>query len=488
MQSARIQSASQLTVAIVFASLIGATMVLAPNAGFVAWAGLLGLVGLFLPVGVWAAFAITAALTFRGLVTLGLLPPVATFIDIPLVWTALGLALIRNRSWARDTRIHRGLGLLALSLFAAWIAHPSEALRPILYLALIGEPFALLAALQLDPPAPRLRRRLTGLVIALGIVQFPLVLYQRVRFGLGVPNDLVQSDPTAGTLFGAGAGAHVIGGVATVAAIWVLSRNTIKIPLRLSLAALLFSIPFMSDARQVLLALPATLLIGLRRGQWGLTILRGGLALTAVALLLSASSSAQVTLDQLERARAGRGGKATAARIVWSEISQEPTSLLFGLGPAETVSKAAFMTTDRFVSEDSPLRTLDLHPARLAEEAQARAELISGAGSSFHSATSSALGVLGDLGLVGLIAYALLLGTTIRALTRHGSSSASAAAACWLLFATLGLVFDWWEQPAFSLYLALISALSLAEAPQSHKLILFGARDTTLETREESPN
>jgi hypothetical protein len=145
-------------------------------------------------------------------------------------------------------------------------------------------------------------------------------------------------------------------------------------------------------------------------------------------------------------------------------VDGDPAAVAFGQGPAETVSRAAFMTTPLFLGTDSPLAMLGLKPAVWATEAQDTAVEVSGGGTSFDSGTSSALGVLGDLGVFGLLAYAgLLLGLFVR-LRRETSAEGIAAASGLALFIILGLVFDWWEQPPLGVTIAVLAGLSLSES------------------------
>src|SRR5436190_1145927 len=135
---------------------------------------LLGVATLTAPSGAWVLCALVAAIGFRGLVQLGVLPSVATFIDLPLAWGALAVGLLKRRSSSRLlTMILRFLAALALAIVLAWAFHPSEVLRPVLYLALLGEPFAIIGALLADPPSPRMRLALERTLLVLLIVQLP---------------------------------------------------------------------------------------------------------------------------------------------------------------------------------------------------------------------------------------------------------------------------------------------------------------------------
>jgi hypothetical protein len=442
---------------------VGAAIAFNPQLGFAAAVALLAAIGIAAPAGSWALCALIAAVTFRGLVTLGALPSIATFVDIPLAWGALVVALlktvsVKNRGPSARAATHlRWLAGLAAAVAAAWAFHPSEVLRPVVYLALLGEPFALVGALLLDPPSPRLRRALTVAAMALVVVQIPLVLWQAGRFGLG--------DPLQGTLYGAGAGAHTMSAVVVVGVVWLLARRLSW--RRLALAGLLLSIPFLADAKQVIFALPVAVVAS--RWQHGQLqfLLRAAVVTGAVAALIMVAPAGNTAVSYLRQTSSGHGGKAAAAEFLWTKLSGDPSSIAFGRGPAESVSRGAFMTTDLLLRPDSPLRILDLKPAQIAIDAQAAALATSGEGGSFNSGVSSALGVLGDLGAFGVLMYAGLLGSLLLALRRLRSPEATAATAGWAMFVVLGFVYDWWEQPPLSIFLAVLSGLALTRAAQS---------------------
>src|SRR5689334_15281435 len=232
---------------------LGASIGLNLQVSFLLVIGFLGVAALAAPAGAWVLCALIAAVTFRGLVELHALPAVATFLDLPLAWGALAVGLLKRRATSPLlSRLLLWLGLLGLGVALAWAFHPSEALRPIVYLALLGEPFAIVAALLADPPSPRLRRALELTLLAVLLVQIPIAILQLATLG---PRDAIQ-----GTLYGAGAGAHVISAVAVVGAIWILSGGIgreILGPARLPAAVALLVIPFVADAKQVILAMPA---------------------------------------------------------------------------------------------------------------------------------------------------------------------------------------------------------------------------------------
>jgi len=442
--------------------LVAATLAIAVGAAsgrnlqlaFVATLGVVGCATLAAPAGVWVACALVAALTFKGLVSLGLLPSVATFADLPLAWGAVFVALSKRRPHSHLLVRHlRWLAALAFAMSVAWAFNRSEVLRPVVYFMLLAEPFAIVAALMAEPPSPRVRLVLERTILGLLLIQLPVVAFEILRFG--VPSDRIQ-----GTIYGAGAGAHVISAVTVVGGIWIVSAEIARRSLRtwrFPIAAALWLIPFAADAKQVIVVTPIIVLASTSRVGRGRLFGRAALAAALVFALFALDPAGKTALGFIEQSDSGKGGKEAVAGFVWRHLEGDPAAIAFGKGPAETVSRAAFMTTPLFQASGSPLAVLGLKPAPIAMEAQTTALAISGGGTSFNGGTSSALGVLGDLGLIGVIAY-LGLVTSLFLRLRNESSGAAGFA----MFIVLGFVFDWWEQPPFGVFLGVLAGLSLA--------------------------
>ncbi len=111
---------------------------------------------------------------------------------------------------------------------------------------------------------------------------------------------------------------------------------------------------------------------------------------------------------------------------------------------------------------------LGLAPARTANAAQDAAARATGNASldSFDSATSSGIGLFGDLGLLGLFAFGGLFATVFLNVRRRRSPEAFAAASGLALYFVLGFAFDWWEEPAFTVFLATLTGLALTAPPR----------------------
>lgn len=407
----------------------------------------IGVSCLALPAGVWAIVALVAALTL----VFGYVPSIAT----PLAWGALLAAMLhRHGPPTRSAAVVlRWLALLVLAVAFAWAFDRSEALRPVVYLALLGQPFAVVAALLLDPPSARLRRVMVRTLIVLVAVQIPLAIWQLHHYGLSNP------DEVQGTLYFAKAhGAHLVAGVLGVACVWLLASGRRRTWWVLAAAGLLLGELIISDAKQVLLVLPVGVVVAAwRSGRLGFVV-NGTLIAAAIALLIVIDPYSQDTVYRLQQARHGRNGKAETAKIIWRHLESDPASIVFGKGPAETVSRTAFITID---PNETSFRGLGLQPAEIAVEAQAGAKSVSGGGTSLNSGVSSMLGVFGDLGLFGAFAYGGLFLSVLFAVSRKRTSDAVAATAGWVMLAILGLIYDWWEQPPFTLFLAVLTGLAL---------------------------
>jgi hypothetical protein len=287
------------------------------------------------------------------------------------------------------------------------------------------------------------------------LVQIPLAAFQFLQLG--------AADHVQGTLYLAGAGAHVISAIVVIGAIWILSGGAEDVlrAWRLPVVAALFFIPFLADAKQVIVALPAVVLATSWRGGRTALLTRWALVGASVVALFTLVPAGDTAGRFIERSVQGQGGKQATALLVWQELEDDPAALAFGKGPAQTVSRAAFMTTDVYQRSASPLAALGLRPATISLEAERRSLEVSDGGTSFNTGVSSTLGVLGDLGVIGLIAYLGLLLSLFLRLRTDTSPEGIAAAAGFALFLVLGLVFDWWEQPPFGVFLGVLAGLGL---------------------------
>jgi hypothetical protein len=439
---------------------------LGPRALFVVGAvGALGLV--WLPSWVWVVGALLGALLSRVLTGYAFLPSVLNFVDFAFAFVGLTAVLIRRGVGVRwmPTARRVGIGLLLLLGLGwlSWAMHPSDLARPMVTFVLWAEPFALILILLIDPPGPQGRRAVLSVLAMVIALQVPFGLYQA--------STTQDPDFVKGTLFGAGGGHHVMAGVTALGGVlllsWGFGRSLFIGLICASLAGvLLIAMPLLADAKQVIFALPAAaaVLLWSMRGPIRRVLVIGP-AVAAMAVLLILVPAGSTAVGFVESASRGQTGKLESIELVAREMDGSISSWVLGLGPANGVSRAAFMTTDLFLQGDSPLMLLGLEPATVPVRAQAEARVVADP-SSFNGALSSALGLFSDIGVLGLLTYGSLIASIGLPLwKRRHEWLPRAALAGWALSLPLAGVFDWWEQPPFMLILAAISGLALATPP-----------------------
>lgn len=416
---------------------------------------------------VWIALALTIAWTSRLLTVWGPLPRLLDFMDFPLVLVAFLFAGVRyldsdRRLDRAQRRICRCVLLVSVVIALSWAFHDlGEPQRLVAGWVLALEPFLLLLAVILTPMTDRERRMLLRLTLLLLCGQ---IVFSAAQIAAGGIHDDVK-----GTLLAAGAGHHVsAGGLAVGFFLLAMTCRSKLVVAGFGSAAL--TVIILADAKQVLFALPLALLVlgvtGTRRRS-PLSLVGGvvaGVAMAAVSVYgLVTYAASDTALDFIDRSTTNNTGKFAVVDALWTDLNATPEDLLFGLGPGASVSRFAFLTTPGLLQEGSPVALLGLSESRGAERYDAIAFGGTFTGnSSFTSAQSSALGIFGDYGLAGVAAFVMLVGIVLAALRRAPDRRLRAAAfAAWGLLLPLAVVFDWLEQPPFTLAVIVVTGLAL---------------------------
>ena len=225
-----------------------------------------------------------------------------------------------------------------------------------------------------------------------------------------------------------------------------------------------------ADAKQVLFLVPLALVvlalsIQQRRGL-GSTVkdVLAGLVMASIAgFAIFSYSASQVAFEFIDNSVSNDTGKLAVAPAIASDIGQSPATLVFGMGPGESVSRFSFLTTPRLYKSGSPAVVLGLHDSRGADRYTAISQQGPFTGdSSFTSPQSSVLDILGDYGLAGTLGFPVLIAVVIGGLRRAPDRRLAAAAlASWTLLLPLAFLFDWLEQPPFTLAVMALSGLCL---------------------------
>ncbi|MGH3614029.1 MAG: hypothetical protein ACRDRK_15845 [Pseudonocardia sp.] len=417
---------------------------------------------------VWIALAITVVWTSRLLTTAGWAPRFLDFADFPLVLVAFLFAGVRFLSSDRrlppaQRKILRWLLAFSVVIALSWafkgLAEPQ---RLVAGLVLAAEPFLLLIAVLITPMTARERKRL--------VILTSILLCVQVVFSLAQYPFAAHPDEVKGTLLGTGAGHHVSAGGAALGFL-ILARQRVPKTFLLAYGAAALFVMIASDAKQVMVVLPLALLVlgvsGRKRSGSAVSLIGG---LLAGVLMAGAAFYALVTyqasstaLTFADRSFENRTGKFAVAEAVWDDVTATVPTALLGLGPGQSVSRFSFLTTPDLLKEGSPVTLIGLSQSEGADRYQGIA--IGGpltVNSSFISAQCSALGVLGDYGLLGLFVFGGLIWAVLGALRKAGDRRLrSSALASWALLLPLSVAFDWLEQPPFTLAVALITGLAL---------------------------
>lgn len=419
---------------------------------------LIGAVGFCGVRGILAA-ALLATWFGRAAPVIGFPSIALSYADLALVPLGAMLAWVEaSRRGLANPRGRAPLAFLLLALSVCAFATNTGPVRAAVGALLLIEPFLLVFALTHTRDNSTRERVMVGALIVAMVTQFPFVLYQWQTMGAG--------DQVQGTLIGAGAGAHVLGGgglMATLAYVALRRRRLLKVAAALAAGMALI---WVTDAKQVIPMVPLALaVIYLKRrglpsvGRLAGAVLVAGLLAAPAYLALSQTYAVRA----LQATAESGGGKIAVARAVSGDLLDSPGIALFGFGAGNTVSRLSQLTSATGSREGSPTSAIGLEPSTRAAYYD-HASRVSGyvGETSAAAAQTSLLGIAGDYGLVGLAAYLGLLLSVARRLWFSSHPLSAAALAGWVIALPLSLIADWLEQPPFMLIVAAITGVALA--------------------------
>ena len=428
----------------------------------------------YLHLPAWCSLLLVTAVAARGLQTMLGLPQVVDFLHYPVV-LLFGLAAV-DRPWRAASRgPGRWLAGFVLLVLLSALAHPSNPLRALLFLLIAGEPLLVIWAIS-RWGTDREASRTVGLVaLLLAAIQVPIAVYQGTTLG--------WTDPVQGTLTGHGAGHHVLGALfalgllAVVAAILARRLNPVAGGL---MATLCLGMMLATGSMAVLVVASIAAIMEPLLGPSRSSGVGPSRRLTAilVALLLGATTLAFVAAwvpGFFQRALdlATSSSASPEIAIMRDRVSSDPLTLVLGSGPGTTASRASLLLIGP--PQGSPLTFLGLEPTELGM-ALFVASSNPAYGGSVESAASSALGIIGDLGLVGLVAWGTLFFAIWRRAGRSNSWLAPAARSGLLMVAALSFVDNWLEYPEFAVPFAILIGWVLSDVPEDASQVLPSSR------------
>jgi hypothetical protein len=405
--------------------------------------------------------AVLSAMLSRTLVAYAAAPPVVNFAHFPLV--GLAYVLARRRSRLRAVRnAERLLVVSAILTAASWMGGTdSSLLRAMLLWPVLMEPFVVILTIYHLSGQGMPSRWARYLAVSIVLAEVPIALGQALTSGIG---DAVQ-----GTLVGQGAGHHVLGLMGLAVALTGLADLVMGQGRLWSWSGAMvaggFSLGILTDVKQglALFLVVAALVgvIGLRRRSHLSSRALATLAAVATLVILAASlNTFSLALREPWRASAFLDAKTAAFTTSTELMAEAPVGYLVGLGPGTTYTRVAWLTSP--LGADSFLQRLDLETtavaARLAEEWR-RNPLWQA--SSATSPFSTWTGVFGDLGALGLLAYAGLWWLLARVAIRFGADGPGALGLV-VFSILLGILFNWLEEPQYVLTVGLLIGAATA--------------------------
>lgn len=440
----------------------------------------------------WCFLILLTSVAIRAPVALLGLPPMTNFLHYPLTLAFALTASLRTRLTPGSQSVSsRWILILIVLAGASMLINLSHPVRALVFLLILGEPLLLIWAIHKWGEDKASEARLLRLCSWLLVVQIPIAIAQGIVLG--------WTDPVQGLLIGHGAGAHIFGGLLALGLLAIASAvadgrfGLVEAALA---CAVLLAMMIAAGAAQVVIA------CGVALGSFAFAVtdmgssspaflwrrLRFGFSAACIAVVALLTLN-QVVPAALERAQ----GLVTRSdlpeiRLLRERASSDRVALIIGSGPGTSASRASLLLTPSMMKEGSPLAFLGLPPTE--EASRIANQTLDPFGGSAEAFGSSALGVLGDLGLVGLLALVLFFISLWRRAGLSNSWIGTTVRMMSVMIGVLLFVDNWLEYPEFSLPAAILVAFATSPfaSPAQHEFEIAERRLTdTLPLPEFSP-
>jgi hypothetical protein len=440
------------------ALVVGATTAASVQLGFVVGLLLIGACFISIAPVYWALGAIIAAVVLPGIAAVGAAPGFVSYVHFPIVLTGFCLAVVKysHRRKLAD-QLLMVTGALAVSCVLATLFTGAEPTRGAFAFLLLAEPVLLIAIFAMAPPTHSEWQTIKKVLLGVILLQIPFAYAQVASIGIGSLFNTRLADGVKGTI-GIVGGSDVLAALGVIGGIWLLAEG--RDFRRVLCATLLLLLPFFAASNKVLFAIPAIAVLS-PGGTFLKVPVRIAVAAASIALVIAFGSVLPSYLGpSVEGSLSSESGKGEAATVAWHAVDGSPATLAFGAGPAETVSGAAYLTTDPLRHPNSPIRYLRMKPSLTAINLGA----LDASASSFTRPRSSLLGVLGDLGLLGLATYIAFQVIVFGRLYRGPTSPETIASAAGMLLVLLfAVITTGWELPQLTLFVSGLVGIALID-------------------------
>ncbi len=364
----------------------------------------------------------------------------------PLVLGAFFVGMTDIRLDAARRLVHAILALMLVILMSALFNNAGPG-NVVLDIALLLEPFMLLAIIVMRPMTVRERESVVWILMLITILNTLMVYYQYIVIH---PSNL---DDVKGIYLLSRSGHHVSGAVGLASAVFVYTYFT-SWPLsrRLFAVAVLLMVPVFTDTKQVIAAyLPAfaVMMLMTTRNIWHL-LKYVFASVFIVALLVGAAYTIFPALTSWMDMRQDLWGLHLKLSIYDLVVSHYDgiQQWLFGLGPGHGTGRLAQVAPEYPIVYDYGITYRGL-TNEVFEFQQNYWETHSVTGSSMFALTFSWAAVWGELGLVGLGAYLYIFWVTWKDFCLE-----SASKFLLITVVVLGGIFSWLEEPQFMCFIA----------------------------------
>lgn len=408
-----------------------------------------------------ALLAIAAAVFSRPLVSWGL-PGVLNFVHVPLA--VLAFAAIPHPPNREIRVVGATIAVFAAHVTASALINGVEPIRFVSALILWLEPplLAYVAWVALTDQERRDQRARVGVVLLMAVIAAQMVV---MTFQIPRQLSLPGGDEMQGTFVGSGTGAHVAPAVVLVGVVILLDsvlrfrRRRVRM---LLLAGFGLFLAQMANARAVSVLFVVGLIVGTavighpKLGKRSMAVLMSLLVATIVWMTLPLVAN----VPGFDRQLPGWTAKAYGVQQAVEDMGRDVSFAVVGQGPGTTLSRVAMQTPDVNLNPSSAVASLGIETTDFTREVVANRRTVAIASSSLFSPATTFVGLLGDVGVVGLAIYLAIWLPIGRALFRESRHSRSLSGPILLITAVLlGTIQIWLEDPGFVLPLTFFIAL-----------------------------